>query len=248
MNKFVLAFFIVLFSFLSFSFADLVIDKSNDKILNINTAVEIPPLWDLENITVKFCDNLKIKDKEDLLMRPWQTKDICIVFFNTAKTGDDIKAIGQFSQGILQANWVPNCSNVYSSWEIFSLISTYTSWYFNVSLAPWEKAIKHIKIAVPKTMTWNKDMYGCLVYQLDRQKPENFSWIFYIVNAKASYIHLQVAWPVYKKQFLDTIMLFRQDNKLRILKIFGVILWILLVYYLSLSFTNKSDDKHHHKK
>lgn len=224
--------------------ADLIIDKSSDKIVNINSSIEIPPLWALNDISVKFCNQWEVIDNEELNMRPWQTKDICIVFFNTATTGKDTKILAQFSEGILQSNGVPNCSNEYSSWAFFELIKKYKSWDFNIVLAPWQKAIRHIKVAVPKTMTWDKDMYGCLVYQLDIKKPDAYSWIFYIVNAKASYIHLQIWWALYNKAGIDTIKFFWQDHKMTILSVLAGILGILLIYYSTLAF---KDTKKHKK-
>lgn len=243
-----LGFFISFFMVSSLSFADLVVEKVNDKILNVDTTVEIPPLWDLEYISTKFCDQWKVVDKEELMMRPWQTKDVCIVFFNKATTGSDISIIANFSQGTLQDNWVPNCSDVYSSGVFFGLLSKFKSWDFTMALAPWEQSVKHIRVSIPKDMTWDNDIYGCIVYQLNKKKPENFSWMFYVVNAKASYIHVQTTWAVYTRESSDAIKFFWQDNKMLILKTMTWILGILLIYYLALSFRDKKSSKHNNKK
>lgn len=248
MNKILLGFSLWCFFVSNFSFADLVVEKINDKVSNINTTVEIPPLWDLEYISTKFCDKWIIVDKEELIMQPWQTKNVCIVFFNKSITGNNVNIIANFSQGTLQDNWVPNCSNIYSSGLFFELLSKFNTKDFTITLAPWEQSIRHIKISIPQNMTWNNDIYGCLVYQLNKKWPENFSWIFYVVNAKASYIHVQTRWDIYNRAHIDTIVFFWQDNKMLILKSVAGILGIILIYYIIISFRNEKFSKQNNKK
>ena len=241
---------LLLLSFLlwfGFLYADLVIDTTWQIANYINTAVEIPPLWNLEYIGARFCDKWKVEVAENMSIRPWQTKDVCIVFYNKNTTGNDIKIVAWFTEGELQKNDVVNCQDTFSSWVFFSLLSNFKESDYTITLAPGKQLIRHIRVSIPQDMTGN--IYGCVAYQLDQKKPENVVGMFYVVNRKAAPFYIKIQWDIYTYawKLIDNIKFFRIDNQMIVLQTIAGILSILLIYYIVAAVTWKKSENHKKK-
>lgn len=163
-----------------------------------------------------------------LSIRPWQVKEICVVFGN-ASTGEDISIVSTFVDTELTTQGNLACSlGINPEKSIASFISFDTKEY-EFTLAPGETAIKKAKISIPKDMTWW--MYNwCVGYQLNVKRAEDDKWVFFVVRRKVGLMEINITWDVYVFGQRDNIKYIYENNSIMILRILAWIIWLLLLY------------------
>jgi hypothetical protein len=217
------------------SFARYTLGNTWDKPIQINAPVVIPEKWNLEYISLSFCDEeLKNAFKENTMyIRPWQTKEICMLFVNSS-SGDTIA----LSSSFVDATRGDDGKLVCTLWandtgdSLVNLLS-YDTKELNFTLAPKEKIIKKAKISIPQNMSWT--LYGCVGYYLNQKGSDNNTWLFFVVRRKVGLMQINITWDIYNLGILDDMKYTYKDNQTRILNIIAGILVILFVYYVAMA-------------
>jgi len=231
MKKKLLSIFVFVSLFISISSAEVV-----------HTTVSMPDQWDLNYITAKFCNQWIVKNKETIVLRPWQKKDICIAFLNSSEEKNIALSFG-FSKAEKRSDGIFNCQgdtgmiNNFMSYEPKNWLKT---------LNAKESYIMHVKVSAPLDLSW--EFYWCFWYQLDKvDLPKDSAWMFSIMARKVSPITVSINWDIYNFGRRDDVKYFYKDNQMFILKTIAWILIILLIYYIIGTNKWKKQQKHNKK-
>lgn len=242
MNKiffFLLTFFWCIFS--AFSFAEKI-------------TMQVPfsslPLDSLNDVWMRFCDDgmseAMLTKKENLILRPGQSQEVCMLFFNSSaqKKVEIFVGLGSW---VLTPSWQISCDTDISTGNSFSSLWNFEGSH-SLSLPQHSQIIKKVRVSVPSSYSWN--IYGCLWYQLDQKRPKDYTWMFLFVNRKVVPIHLTVTWDVYTLQRLDDAKFFVKDHQLLLLEVLAWFFGILLVYYIIQAVLHQKKSMHtpKHKK
>lgn len=224
-----------------FTLASNIIGNDSDKPIAVAASFTIPDQWNLQYINLGFCDEeMKNVSKYNVTnIRPWQTKQICMIFAN-ASSGDTIDITSSFVDSEIVDGKIACSIGVNTGISLTSLLS-FNPKDYTFTLAPQEKLVRKASITIPKDMTWT--LNGCIWYQLDLKKPDNYTGLFFVVRRHVGLMRVNITWDVYNFGWLDDIKYIYKDNQIFVLKIIAWMIWLLLVYYISVSFTWKKKEK-----
>lgn len=206
--------------------------------LNLDTTA------DLQNIKALFCElgaNKQWLSKElSLELRPWQSKEICIAFFNQWDTPIDI--LYGFTKWKKMNNGAFVCESNIDEVNDFSKFISHNDMTW-VTVPVSGNIIKKMIYTAPRSATG--DIYWCLIYKLNRDESIEPGKMFLIKIIKASYITVDITWSVYNFWRRDDIKYAYTDNKEIILKI---LIGILSVRLLVTIIKTVKKPEHHNKK
>ncbi|HMS91447.1 MAG TPA: hypothetical protein PKC87_04460 [Candidatus Absconditabacterales bacterium] len=217
----------------SFVFADnnTVLKNENSDTRQIKAGVTIPDQGLLQYVTLGFCnEQLTNVTRQNIMnIRPGQTKEICMVLNNA--TGDSVDIALSFVDTELsnQGNMV--CSlGIHTGDDSLASRISFDATDYNITLAPQSQLIKKAKVHIPKNMTGT--LRGCVGYQLDIKKPDNYTGIFFVVRRSVGLMEVNITGDIYNYGRRDDIVYTYNDNQMTILKTIAGIILILLVYYI----------------
>lgn len=208
-----------------------IIGNTGNTTRQMNAWVTIPDQWLLQYITLGFCnEQLTGATKQNIMkIRPWQTKEICMVFHNSS-SGDSVNLALSFVDTEIsnQGNMV--CSlGIKTGNSLASLIS-FDAADYNITVPPQGQIIKKAKIHVPQNMSWL--LYGCVGYNLDIKRADNYTGVFFVIRRSVGLMEVNITWSVYKYGWRDNIVYTYKDNQSLILNLIAAIIGIILVYYI----------------
>lgn len=209
----------------------------------VQVGMTIPDQTKLSYINIAFCnDGIDNLTKNGLLtIRPWQTKEICMVFSNTSKD-ESADIIATFvdtelsNEGNMVCSlWINNTGKMLASYISFNKEE------YVFTLEPWKTVIKKATLHMPKNAElW---MYnGCVGYQLNVKQKDDDKWIFFVVRRRVGLMEIIVEGDVYKFWWLDTIKYMYQNNKIVVLRTLARIIGIVLVLYIIIMMRWKKQD------
>lgn len=207
------------------------------KINTITQDLRSDSLVDLSNVHSMFCNNDNLTKDLQLQIRPWETKEICVVLVNKSST--PIKLLFWFTEWIVNENWANICQADMGNKNAFSkfIINNHATW---ITIAASGNSIQYFKYKAPRNASWN--MLGCFGYQIDKEEKIREGNMFLVVPRKAGNINIKVTWSVYKFWRRDNI----KENKNNILKIIIMILILWLI--TTIVKKDKKEKNTHHKK
>ena len=228
------------------SIAENVLGNTGSSAIQVKTSFNIPDQWQLQYINVRFCDEeLRNTTKKDIIsIRPWQTKEICTVFYNTS-SGDSINISSSFVDAEKGIDGKFVCSMWSNTGRSLVSLLYYNTKEYDFTLTPKTTIIKKAKITIPKNMTWN--LYGCVWYQLNLKKPDGYTGLFFVVERKVGVMEVNITWDVYNFAQRDNIKYIYKDNQLFILKCIAGILIILFIYYTTMATKENKKKKQYNK-
>ncbi len=197
-------------------------------------------IYDLQKTQARFCNDHKATKDLNLFARPWQRKEICVVFINQSSTPKNI--IFWFSEGVKISDWAPSCQADSTYKNIFSkyIKNSTITW---VIIPASGTSVQKFTYVVPKNATGN--MFGCFGYQMNQKETIKEGNMFLIVPRKVGYISIVVTWSVYQFWRRDDTKEIYTTNKTGILKTLVVIISLTLIRTL---FGGKKKTKIHKKK
>lgn len=208
------------------------------KSLTITPDVKEENIQEIRNIWLRFCnDGLetdKLTNQLSLQLRPGQSTDICVIFFNNSMQQEKIRM--WFWSGDKKDETVSCSTNI--SWNEFDAM-IYQNFSSDFILSWGEKVVKKIRLHVPKSAMGN--IYGCIAYYLPDNYSQNPGDLFGVIVRKAAPIEIAVTWSVYTLWRRDGI----KDNSSFILK---VIIAVLAVRIVVTIFQPHKRKEHHKKK
>lgn len=218
----------------SWSFAQENIKLWNETNLDkqVQVGMTIPDQTKLSYINIAFCnEGLETITKNGLLtVRPWQTKEICMVFANTSQE-ESADIIATFVDTELSNEGNMVCSLGVNTGKSLAAYISFDKEAYKFTLEPWQTIVRKAQLHVPQDMeVWTYN--GCVGYQLDVQKKEGDTWIFFVVRRRVGLMEIMVAGDVYKFGWLDTIKYTYQNNKVMVLKWIAGIIWLALLRYI----------------
>lgn len=178
---------------------------------------------DLQDIQSRFCNDNQVTKDLKLTMRPWQRKEICVIFSNPSTTPKDI--LFWFSEWILK-DWAPICQADMTPKNTFSKQIKNNSVTGMTLPASWT-IIQRFTYIAPKDTTWS--VFWCFGYQMSKSESIKEGNMFLIVPRKVGYIYVNITWNAYHFGRRDDIKYTITDNKQTILKIIIAILAVRLV-------------------
>ena len=204
------------------------------KINTVNQDLRSDNLADLESIQSMFCNGQKLTKELQLQIRPWETKDICVILFNNSSSS--IELLFWFTEWVINTDWAETCKADMSNKNEFSkfIINNPTTW---ITLHASGTSIQKFKYRAPMNASWN--ILWCFAYQVNKEETIKEGNMFLIVPRKAGNIKMRVVWPVYRLWRRDDI----KDNKDNILKVVIAIsiLWLIITIFQ----TDKKKEKNH---
>lgn len=216
----------------TFSFSENIIGNPSNSTIQLKTSVSIPDQWMLQYINLGFCDEevKNITKQSRITIRPWETKEICVIFTNTSSSNINISS--SFVDAEKNNDNKLICSMWANTWA--SLVShiSYNPKLYTFTLHPKENIIKKAKISIPKNMTGI--LNGCIWYQLNIKKDDNYTGLFFVVRRKVGIIEVNITWNIYNFGLRDDIKYIYRDNQMDILHIIAGFLFILFIYYISI--------------
>lgn len=233
MKKIFLLFFMIFFlgmvrwenTFISWTTQENIVHPWETKI--INQSLDKIATTDLKNIRLVFCnasDQKKRKKELILDMRPWQRKEICVMFSNISDK--PIGLIFWFAKWWINDNWGITCDEDITNTNDFSKQILYNTLTGIVVPASWS-IIKNFSYKSPKDASWQT--LGCAVYKLDKEEKIEFWKMFLLIVRNISYIYINNTWNVYNFWRWDDIKDVYTMKKDIILKIIIGILAILII-------------------
>lgn len=193
-------------------------------------------MTDLQNIQARFCNDEKVTKDLELDMRPWQTKDICIVLVN--KSDKPIDVSFWFSKGMIKDR-APICDSDMTDENDFSkYISQNTT--TGIIVPASGNIIQNFRYSAPKTLSWRT--LGCVGYEINRQEQIEPGKMFLIVPRKVGYIYVNITWSVYQFWRRDDLKYTYTTNKQIVLKILIAILAVRLI--VTIVKTGKKKEKY----
>lgn len=197
----------------------------------------------LDNIHARFCSSSEdtLKTWLDLQIRPWQRKEICVVFFNRWDKPIDISF--WFAEWSVNKDGSPVCDWDITNSNDFSKFITHNQ-ETGFTLPAQKSIIKKIIYAAPKYVSGN--ILWCLAYKLSKEEKVNMG-VFLMTTRKVGYMTIAVTWSVYNFWRRDDIKDVYIANRTGILKIIiGVLaVWIIVTIIQP---TKKKEKSHHKKK
>ncbi len=225
------------FMFLCFWFI-----SADDEFDTVNTYVPFVNSNHLDSLSFYFCDDGfdDIKPNQDIFLRPWQKKEICLLFVNSSEDYEMPLSVW-FVDADIWSDWKFICSNDNNTWMFFNLLKLNQE-DFDMILNPWQKFIKKIIFEAPKNLTW--EIYGCIWYFINKDLAKTADGLFTIVNRKVWLFKANISWDVYKWWFIDDIKFFVKNNQSILIKIFIFVVAVLLLQSLySIFKSHKSKSK-----
>ena len=200
---------------------------------------------DLQNIKLNFCNEFEDKNivtrNLKLEMRPWQSKEICVVLSN--EWDKTLNIFLWFSSGTVNDAWNMICDDDMTTKNIFSryILQVPTT---GIIVPNHGNVIRKVKYVAPKNSSGN--IVWCAVYKLNQEEKIEPGKMFLIVVRKVGYIQINIVWSVYQFWRWDNFKDFYAINKAGILKVIIAILvfWIIVTILQ----TTKKKEKHHGKK
>lgn len=198
----------------------------------------------IQHIRLRFCNEMK-EDKFtvglSLQMRPWQRKEICMVFSNNWTTSLDI-FLG-FTEGVMNEKWDISCQNdMTNTNNFFKFISpNHTIW---ITVPANGNIIQRVTYRTPKSASGN--IIWCASYKIN-QKEEIDPWkMFLVVTRKIAPITIIVTWSVYDFWRRDDMKDVYFTHTSSILKVIIVILALSIIVVIFQQ--DKKKRKPHKKK
>jgi len=221
--------FIIIIAFLYTNISNWAdVDKNQDS-WYIQKLIPFPKLNDETNkinyIYTRFCNNWlennKLTENLSMIVRPWQEKEICMVYFNRDK--EDIYLWWAFPDNAIESNWNRNCSTNYWWDNPFSkFIEPF--WEKVIKVPAKSYLIKKTTIKFPIWTTWTQKW--CFAYWVDWWIIESWQ-TFSLVVRRVAYINIYVQWEKYTiiEKIRDTII----ENKNIIISLLFIIILVLLI-------------------
>ncbi len=203
---------------------------------------------DIKNVVVKFCNDWlvseKLTSKLDLVIRPGQKKDVCVVFANTLNA--PLSIVAKIVEWSIGENWNIVCSNdiLLTWWDVF--VSNLSGLDSNINLSAQEQLIKNFSISSLKYSSWM--YYWCLAYHLDQTEKLSNNSMFNVVVRKAMTIRINVEWSPYRFQWFDNIISWINIYTRQIAIVWIILCGVLLVLSLLPSRKKTLEKKSTHKK
>lgn len=214
----------------------------------VQVGMTMPDQTRLSNINIGFCnDGLENITKNGVLnIRPWQVKEICMVFGNSS-TEENISIVATFVDTELTKQGNLACSLGINTGKSLASHISFDEEAYRFTLAPGQTIIRKAKIQIPQDVElW---VYkGCVGYQLDIQRKDDDTWVFFVIRRKVGLMEIMVDGDVYKFWWLDNVKYIYQNNKVVILKWIAWIIGLLLIYYIFVAIKWKKPNKHPKKK
>lgn len=178
-------------------------------------------ITDLNNIQSMFCNDSKITKDLTIDLRPWQRKNICIVFIN--KSNISIPLSFWFSDTIVNNEGLLTCDvtkNTFSK----SIKNNIITWI--IIPVSWT-IIQNFTYISSKNTSWN--INGCFGYQIDKQEKIKDGNMFLIIPRKVWFIYINITWSVYNFWRRDDI----KESKNTIFKFIAGVLsvWIIITIF-----------------
>lgn len=193
----------------------------------------------LEKVKLRFCNELKENNvTTELLiqMRPWQKKEICMLFLNNGDTTWDI--LRWFTDATINEKWLMVCG-IDTPSDFIRHIQKNKTW--SISIPPHNQLIQRTEYHASKNESGN--IYACVSFRIDQEDQTTPGSPFKIIARKIGNIKIQLSWSTYVfwrwDDFKETII----KNPI-ILKITIGILWmwlIVVVFGSSKKWTNRKD-------
>lgn len=201
----------------------------------------------MERIVFIFCNSWfqTNQSKLEIKSRPWEHKEICIIFGN--KNTEKVDIIMWFPNWWEEKKWKILC-NADITWknQITNLMNEKSKANLYFSLAPKEQVIKKFYIKIPDTQTWN--IFWCWSFKIKWNLQLASSWgMFNIEIVKKIPIQINITWSIYQYQWIDDLNYSITDNKENILKWFIAIVWLRLIISIIQSASKKKHSKHNKK-
>jgi len=196
----------------------------------------------IKNVTVNFCNDWfdNLTKNLNFSARPWQKKEICIVFANTSD--ESITILSNFVSASVNNNWNLVCDIAWvDTWKMQLDLSDISTW---IVLWAKENIIKKIYVYFDKNLSGNQ--YACLTIQLPTTEKAWAGSMFNMVVRQASNISMIISGKPYSYQWFDNIILTLKNNLNTIYKILIGIFSILIVY--NIFDISKDKKKKNHKK
>lgn len=193
----------------------------------------------INKVVLKFCNNWfttdQLSSSLDLVMRPGQKKDVCVVLVN--QSNDSLNIVGNIVPGSINPNWNIICSNVGQlTWDIFA--SDFSVFEEPVVLWPQEQLIKHFVLSANDVASGN--YYWCFAINLSTVQKLSESSPFNLVVRKAGNIKIKVEWSPYHFQWFNDILRFIQKYTRGIAIVGLIACWLLLISTLVPIFGKKN--------
>lgn len=230
-----------------FSSADNILGNTWSTPISVKASFAIPDQLKIQNIGLMFCDEqIKNFSKKNIItIRPWETKEICAVFYNSS-SGDVIDISSSFVDAETDADGKFICSLGSNTWKSLASHISFNPNDYIFSLKPQEKIVKKAKVTIPQNMTWT--LRGCLWYQLNIKKPDNYTGLFFVVRRSVGVMEVNITWDIYDFGRWDDIKYTYKDHQMFILNSIARFLWVLLLYLIIISTKAKKKEKHSKKK
>lgn len=235
-KKFILLFSVAILS-CGFIFSENITEENDAAIVAPN--IDISVADKLNNTSMRFCidgtEPEKLSRVGKLTSRPWETKDICMVFINNLPTKEDF--IVGFSQWQKDNQWNVTCDQDMSDNDFLKLIRIPEPTR-SVTIDSGSNSLSSFKITIPKTYTGN--IYGCVAYYMSDSYSKKEGEVFWLLVRKIAPIEISITWDVYNYGRRDDIKYTYTENKQLILKILIAILAVRLI--VSIVKTNKKKE------
>jgi hypothetical protein len=234
----------LLFSFVwAFIFVSSVFAQSSGNIVNIKPSIPTQFMEQLQNVGVRFCDQWMTEKTvtSDFLrfIRPGQSKEICIWFFNSSDK--PINIVAWFSEASLSW-WKFVCESEFVKKNDF-LNRFRQDWVWKIiTVSPKSNIIK--KAYFYSDSLWSGDEYWCLVYKIAENDSAPRWTIFNVIMRQAISMKFTITWDVYNLQWWDDIKYDVKNNINDIMKIVIVIIVFLLWVEIVKMARSKKKSKH----
>lgn len=195
---------------------------------------------DLQAIQSRFCNDDVVTKDLNVSLRPWQRKDICVVFSNQSSEPKDITF--WFSEGVLK-DWAPICQSDMTTGNTFAkyIVNDTTT---GITLPVSGSIVQKFTFVAPKNASWN--VFWCFWYQMSQQEKIKEGNMFLIVPRKVGYMYVNITWDAYNFGRRDDMKYSYTTNKSMILKVIIAILAVWLV--VTIVKTDKKPEGKHTKK
>lgn len=192
----------------------------------------------INKVAFKFCnygfEQNQLTPSLDMVMRPNQKKDICVVFGN--QSNDSLRVVASVVPGEINANGNMICSNNGQLTGDLT-VSDFEELSWIIILGPQEQIIKHFTVSSTESASGKYDW--CLAINLETSEKLSETSPFSLVVRKAWNIKISVIGEPYRFQWFDNIFSWISKNIRTIAKIGIIICSILLIYSLVPVFRSK---------
>ena len=214
-------------------------DSYIDKPGEVKIVTQDLPSADIDEINVvqtMFCNDNQLSKNLSLSIRPWQRKNICVVFSNTSDEPVNVEV--WFSEWEINNVWTVVCNKDMQDNTFNNQITKYST---GIVIPASGNVVKLFQYATSKDATGK--ILWCFGYKINKQFKINTWDMFLIIPRKVGHITIDMSWSIYNYGWRDDVKFAYTDNKQIVLKVLIGILAIWLIATIAKPNKKKSEEK-----